>query len=276
MSKRIRAHLRSNVVGYIALFCFAISGTAFAIDGPLPGVNQVGSEDIINGEVRTPDLGPAEVTIGKLAPESVNSAKVVDGSLSGTDVALDGIRAFDIDDNAFRTEDIRAQFTGFAKAYGIPANAIQGDEISDATVTRADLNAEAEGPAGFQKADDDTGIICNSMCAEGSITLPAGFHAIFANLRVLQFDEGEALLQVECELNDGGTIFARSEFKVTGETGGLGMRPTVATIPIQGVRLLSSTRTLDFNCEDDDIGDVHGVDLQMTAIKLGSLASPGP
>ena len=203
-----------------------------------PESTEVGSEDIINGEVKTPDLGPAEVTIGKLAPESVNSAKVVDGSLSGTDIAPDGIRAFDIDDNAFRTEDIRAQFTGFGKAYGIPANAIQGDEISDATVTRADLNAEAEGPAGFQKADGDTGIICNDMCAEGSITLPAGFHAIFANLRVLQFDEGEALLQVECELNDGGTIFARSEFKVSGETGDLGMRPTTATIPIQGVRLL--------------------------------------
>ena len=248
-----------------------MSGTAAA----LPGTDTVDSGDIIDGEVKTPDLGPAGVTIGKLAPESVNSAKVVDGSLSGTDVALDGIR-FDIDDNAFRTEDIRAQFSGFAKAYGIPANAIQGNEISDATVTRADLSAEAGGPAGFQKADDDTGIICNDLCAEGSITLPAGFHAILANLRVLQFDEGEALLRVRCELNDGGTVFARSQFKVSGETGGLGVRPTVATIPIHGVRLLRATRTVDFNCEDDDVGDVHGVDLQMTAIKLGSLASPGP
>ena len=87
MSKRIRAHLRSNVVGYIALFCFAISGTAFAIDGPLPGVNQVGSEDIINGEVRTPDLGPAEVTIGKLASESVNGHLQVD-AVNVTDVVI--------------------------------------------------------------------------------------------------------------------------------------------------------------------------------------------
>jgi hypothetical protein len=276
MSKRIHAHVRSNVVGYIALFCFAIGGTAFAIDGPLPGVNQVGSEDIINGEVQTADLGQAGVTVGKLASESVNSAKVVNGSLTGTDIAGDGIGAFDINDNAFRTEDIRAQFTGFGKAYGIPANAIQGDEISDATVTRADLNAEAEGPAGFQKADDDTGIICNDMCAEGSITLPAGFYAIFANLRVLQFDEDETLLRVECELNDGGTRFAVALFKVSGETGGLGVRPTVATISAQGVRLLTSARTLDFNCEDDDIGNVHGADLQITAIKLGSLTSPGP
>ena len=36
MSSRIRDHLRSNVVGYVAVF-IALSGTAFAIDGPLPG-----------------------------------------------------------------------------------------------------------------------------------------------------------------------------------------------------------------------------------------------
>ena len=29
----IREHLRSNVVGYVALFCFAMSGTAVAVDG---------------------------------------------------------------------------------------------------------------------------------------------------------------------------------------------------------------------------------------------------
>ncbi len=30
MSRAIRQHLRSNVVGYIALFCFAMGGTAYA------------------------------------------------------------------------------------------------------------------------------------------------------------------------------------------------------------------------------------------------------
>ena len=45
MSGRIRQHIRSNVVGYVALFV-ALSGTAYAIDGPLPGQNQVGSEDM--------------------------------------------------------------------------------------------------------------------------------------------------------------------------------------------------------------------------------------
>jgi hypothetical protein len=55
MAERIRDHIRSNVVGYVALF-IALSGTAYAIDGPLPGQNQVGSEDIINSEVKTLDV----------------------------------------------------------------------------------------------------------------------------------------------------------------------------------------------------------------------------
>ena len=42
MSVRIAQHIRSNVVGYLALFV-ALSGTAYAIDGPLAGQNQVGS-----------------------------------------------------------------------------------------------------------------------------------------------------------------------------------------------------------------------------------------
>ena len=51
MSRKLRDHIRSNVVGYVAVF-IALSGTAYAVDGPLPGVDQVGSEDIINGEVK--------------------------------------------------------------------------------------------------------------------------------------------------------------------------------------------------------------------------------
>ena len=51
MSGRIRAHLRSNVVGYCALF-FALSGVAVA----LPGTNTVFSDDIVNGTVQSQDI----------------------------------------------------------------------------------------------------------------------------------------------------------------------------------------------------------------------------
>ena len=48
----IRDHLRSNLVGYIALFCFATSGTAAALDGS----DTVFTDDIVNGQVKSPDI----------------------------------------------------------------------------------------------------------------------------------------------------------------------------------------------------------------------------
>jgi hypothetical protein len=58
MSRRITSHIRSNVVGYAALFV-ALSGTAYAV-GQLPK-NSVGTKQIKNN--------------------AVNGAKVADGSL---------------------------------------------------------------------------------------------------------------------------------------------------------------------------------------------------
>jgi hypothetical protein len=50
----IRDHLRSNVVGYVALFV-VLSGTAYAPRRTAPGQNKVGSADIINNEVYSVD-----------------------------------------------------------------------------------------------------------------------------------------------------------------------------------------------------------------------------
>jgi hypothetical protein len=45
MQNRISEHLRSNVVGYLALFLVLTGGTAYALDGS----NTVFSDDIVNG-----------------------------------------------------------------------------------------------------------------------------------------------------------------------------------------------------------------------------------
>jgi hypothetical protein len=80
VSPKVRAHIRSNVVGYIALFAFAMSGSAYAINGPLAGKNTVGTADIINKEVKAPDLASGATT------GAVTSAKVRNGTLTGADI----------------------------------------------------------------------------------------------------------------------------------------------------------------------------------------------
>jgi hypothetical protein len=120
-SSRIRAHLRNNVIGYVALFFARTMGTAYATHPG--GANTISTADIIDGEVRQPDiqngavttadisnsngvrsedvlddtdplgglaavdLGPASVASSELAPNAVGSGSVQDGSLLSADLA---------------------------------------------------------------------------------------------------------------------------------------------------------------------------------------------
>jgi hypothetical protein len=93
-SARLTDHLRSNVVGYIALFV-ALSGTALA----LPGKNTVDSGDIKKKSVETSDLAPNAVKGSRLAPGAVTSASVADGALAEIDLARDSIGGGAVDES---------------------------------------------------------------------------------------------------------------------------------------------------------------------------------
>jgi hypothetical protein len=84
MRQRIRSHLTyANVMASIAVFLVLTGGTALALNGS----NTVFSDDIVNREVKTADLGFKSVTANRLAPISVRSGRVVDDSLTGADVS---------------------------------------------------------------------------------------------------------------------------------------------------------------------------------------------
>jgi hypothetical protein len=84
---RVSDHLRSNVVGYVALF-FALSGsTALALSGS----NTVFSDDIVHDQVYSGDVRNDTLTGGGLAAAdlrkgSVGSSEVQNDSLTGTDI----------------------------------------------------------------------------------------------------------------------------------------------------------------------------------------------
>jgi hypothetical protein len=187
MRSTISAHLRSNIVGYVALFLVLTGGTAYALDG----TNTVFSDDIVNGQVKTNDLGGGAVTSGKtedgsltgtdladrtiggqkVGTETLTGANVNDGSLFGADIANDSLTSSDIgthaigsselDPTAFEPTDIAQKSVGDPR-YGIAPNAVQGDEVSDNTLTGADINESTlDTPAvPFAKTD-------------GSFTLPS-------------------------------------------------------------------------------------------------------
>ena len=100
MSSRVREHIRGNVVGYVALFLVLTGGTAQALNGS----NTVFSDDIVNRDVTTADLGFKSVTANRLAPNSVRSGRVVDDSLTGTDIT--GLTGADVESDSLGGNDI--------------------------------------------------------------------------------------------------------------------------------------------------------------------------
>lgn len=80
---RLGRHVRSNLVGYVALF-IAVSMT------PLPSYAAgalIGTNGIKNGAVTTPKLAASAVKAPKLAANSVSSAKIQDGKINKVDLA---------------------------------------------------------------------------------------------------------------------------------------------------------------------------------------------
>src|SRR3954463_4297809 len=95
MLSRLGAHFRHNVVAYLALF-IALGGTgAYA-------ANTISSEDIVDGQVKTPDLADRNVTNRKLAVGSVGTGIVLDNSLQGRDIKDDSLTGADIDESSLK------------------------------------------------------------------------------------------------------------------------------------------------------------------------------
>jgi trimeric autotransporter adhesin len=159
MSHRIANHIRSNVIGYIALFLFAMGGSAYALDGPLPGQNQVGSDDIINGEVKTADIGAGEVKNGdigafeikanNIAPDSLGGAKIADRSVKNADLGLGASSSNTIADGGIQGIDVKANtLTGaqIDESTLFNDNSLTGSDIDESTLSG--VPSIPTGPAG--------------------------------------------------------------------------------------------------------------------------------
>jgi hypothetical protein len=146
MGESIRGHIRSNVIGYVALFV-ALSGTAYAVDGPLPGTNQVGSEDIIDAEVKQQDV----------ANNAIGTGKIPDGAIRSADVANDttdfGLIAEDLEAGSVGTSEVA---NGTLTGADIAANAITGIDVARGSLTGADIaDTDSIGGAEIDESDLD-------------------------------------------------------------------------------------------------------------------------
>jgi hypothetical protein len=125
MRSRLLQHLRSNVVAYLALFV-ALGGTsAYA-------ANTVFSTDIVDGEVKTPDLATGAVTGLKIADATVSwsdltstavtTTRIKDGSVLGVDMTADTLTGTQIKESSLGTVPSASQASNADALQGLGAS----------------------------------------------------------------------------------------------------------------------------------------------------------
>ena len=278
MSARIREHIRSNVYGLVAIF-IALGGTAYAIDGPLPGQDQVGSGDIIDTEVKAPDIGKDAVRSDEVQDEAltgadidlgaISSSEVLNGSLNSFDLGTDSVSFTEIDPDAF-TSEIAETSPGFV--FGIANDSIQSGEVTDDSLTGSDINESTLGPnldiVHNASSDDDFGpTIGTSVTNIITDNLNAGTWVVFAKVGVENHGDEDNL--VLCSIRTDGT--RREEvtkhLEAFGDDSGWD-----ANLPLTAVFTTSSPTTLRLACQrSTDSFDVRSHSADLVAIPVSSV-----
>jgi hypothetical protein len=134
---RIRQHLRSNIVGYIALFFALSTGSAVALNG--------------SNTVQSDDLGPgAQVMAPDVAANAVDGPDVVNNSLTGADVA--NLGTGDVADNSLGSADLAP-------------NSVGSSEVTNNSLSGADINESGLGIV--PNADQLDGIDSSELLGSG-------------------------------------------------------------------------------------------------------------
>ena len=252
----IRNHVRSNIVGYVAVF-LALTGTATALNGS----NTVFSDDITDGEVKSADvatnairttkIGPGQVRNADLGAGAVDGAKVADASLTGSDVANDtldsskvtGLNGSDVQDDALTGADVAEGTLG-----QVPAAAVAGIGRSGSGGA-----CDPEGPEDWQP------------CASVTIGLPSSG-------RVLVHGYGNGYTESDSDRGNGKCSV------YTSATGGFGDVSYVQTddnsggefgITVVTPALGPGTVEFRIDCAQDSPGAIRFAHVGLSAVQIG-------
>ena len=257
----------ANICSFLALLVSLGTGTAYA-------ANTIFSEDIVNGEVKTVDLGDGAVTTGKVAPSAITGDRIFDATITGLDVAADAVDASHLATDSVATAEVATDALGAADlgidsvgTSEIATASVRGGEIADSSVgsgevvdhslTALDLGVGSVGQSEIVRSSVTTGAIFNETVSTSdinggdttvSISLPSGAIANGRcknyNIAVAGADLGDVVI-VTVRSTQGvhaGMLFsgARSlddsvEMKVCNLTGA--SSPAIDTLPVRIVTI---------------------------------------
>ena len=234
----------ANICSFLALTVALSTGTAYA-------ANTVRSEDIVNGQVKTVDLGANAVTTAKikdgqvhladLGTGSVDSAKIADGSIGVDDLGsssvgsdelqTDSVNATEIADGSIDTGEI---IDDSLFASDLAAGSVGTSEVADGSLTGSDIASNSISTADLVGTDASgaislgSGSIAVGRCASFSISVPGALanQTVIISARA-SLPSGVILYGVGVPSNDTVTMAACN---FTG-----GTFPSLSSFPIRTV-----------------------------------------
>jgi trimeric autotransporter adhesin len=150
VGRKIRGHIRTNVVVGATLVFTLTGGTAYALNGS----NTVFSDDIANGQVKNADL----------AISAVNSAKIRDGGVTGADVA----------DNSLKGADVREPTLDFTVLQRRIATACPPGKAIRAVTAAGDVTCQ-NSSGSVTSVDSGTGLTGGPITTSGALSIASAF-----------------------------------------------------------------------------------------------------
>lgn len=139
------------VISCVALF-LALVGTAFA--APQLAVR---SAQIVNGTIRTADLGKDAVKSPKIADATVGAADLGTDSVGADEIAKDAVNSDEIAKDAVKSDEIAENAVASPEvapdsltAGDLAANSVGSSEVADQSLTQDDLAANSVGSSELQ------------------------------------------------------------------------------------------------------------------------------
>ena len=147
----------ANVCSFLALLIALSTGGAYA-------ANTISSSDIVNGEVKTKDLGKDAVTGKKLrnnavhgqdlATDAVVGTKILDGSITLADLADGSVNSAKVAGDSLTSSDLATGSVGAAEVADgsianadLAGNAVTGSKVANESLTTADIAGAASNGA---------------------------------------------------------------------------------------------------------------------------------
>jgi trimeric autotransporter adhesin len=151
----------AHLVSAVALFV-ALGGTALATHPG--GANTISTGDIIDGQVKSLDVGNGEVKGEDLAANSVGDSKIADRSVKNADLGIGASSSNTIADGGIQGIDVKNGTLTIPKLSFDPATQAELDELASSDAdppnegsNRVHWNVLGGVPAGFADGVDDVG-----------------------------------------------------------------------------------------------------------------------